>query len=45
VLIIRDRPAGLSDEHLSYLCQRELRDIDDVPWGLLSVVLAERNQP
>ena len=43
LLIVRDRPAGLSDEHLSYLYEHELHDIDDAPFGLLHVVAAERH--
>ena len=43
LLIVRDRPAGLSDEHLAYLYDHELHDIDDSPWGILDVVAAERH--
>lgn len=42
--IAEARPKWMTDERYLRLKSDEYHDIDDVPWGLLNVVLADRRK-
>jgi hypothetical protein len=42
--IVHERPRWMSDEDYARICNEELHDIDGAPWGILNVVLADRER-
>ena len=42
--IVHERPKWMSDDDYGQICSQELHDIDGAPWGILNVVLADRER-
>lgn len=42
--VVHQRLKWMSDDHYARICDQELHDIDGAPWGVLNVVLADRER-
>jgi hypothetical protein len=42
--IVQERPRFMSDDDYAQILRQELHDIDGAPWGVLNVVLADRER-
>ncbi|MBO0806843.1 MAG: hypothetical protein J2P32_00875 [Actinobacteria bacterium] len=42
--IVHERPRWMSEDEYARICDEEMHDIDGAPWGILNVVLADRER-